>query len=116
MWDTGEGELGPLTPYEVTFGGLNRKDYIKIIEADNIVRNSLPGETDEGGEFLFRLGKIKLAGVDDSIIKIGKVIFLDDKNGYILGYSIGDANSVKNLDQSTIEKMDNMVRSFKFTK
>ena len=52
VWDTGEGELGPLTPYEVTFGGLNGKDYIKIIEADNIVRNSLPGETDEGGEFL----------------------------------------------------------------
>lgn len=113
--ETGEGELGPLTPYEVDFGGLNRKDYIKIIEVDNIVRSGLPREIPEGGSFIFRLGKIKLAGVGDSIIKIGKVIFLNDKNGYLLGYGIGE-DSDKSWDQSTIEKMDNMVRSFKFTK
>lgn len=106
-----EKEGASLTLHEDILGG----DYVRIIEADNIVRGRLPIEDNEYGSISFGLRKIKFAGVENSIATIDMVVFRNDKFGYIIGYGI-EEDSAKSWDKVTVEKMDNIVRSFKFTK
>ena len=54
-----EKEGASLTLHEDILGG----DYVRIIEADNIVRGRLPIEDNEYGSISFGLRKIKFAGV-----------------------------------------------------
>lgn len=106
-------------------GGMGyRKDYINIIEADKIVRTVLPRQGDGEGDsgFEFELGRMKsvrakpgLSEGDPWDSEINQAVFINDKFGYIIGYGIGE-DSDKNWNKGTIEKMDEMVRTFRLTK